>query len=88
MACLISILALFNSYPFYDVLFKRSLAKRIPLNRIRSFEIKPDEIGLETFVVLHLKSGRYKKIVFRTLEKQYEPFTELVSQFITQPQLA
>jgi hypothetical protein len=69
-------------------LIKRSFANRIPLNRIKSFEIKPDEIGLETFVILHLKSGRYKKIIFRTLKKQYEPFTELVSQHITQPQFA
>ncbi len=87
-AVIIAIMALFNGERFYDILFKRSLSKRIPLNRIKSFEIKPDQIGLETFVILHLKSGRYKKIVFRTLEKQYEPFTELVSQHITQPQFA
>jgi hypothetical protein len=72
----------------YDILIKRSFAKRISLNRIKSFEIKPDEIGLETFVILHLKLGRYKKIAFRTLEKQYEPFTALFSQHITQPQFA
>ena len=82
------IMALFHAEPLYDILFKRSLSNRIPLNRIKSFEIKPDEIGLETFVILHLKSGRYKKKFFRTLEKQYEPFTELLSQHIIQPQLA
>ncbi|HVE61180.1 MAG TPA: hypothetical protein VNA26_05145 [Chitinophagaceae bacterium] len=72
----------------YDILTKRSFAKRIAINRINSFEIKPDGIGLETFVILHLKSGRYKKIIFRTLEKQYEPFIQLVSQYITPTQLA
>jgi hypothetical protein len=82
------IMALFHAGPLYDILFKRSLSNRISLNRITSFQIKPDEVGLETFVILHLKSGRYKKINFRTLEKQYEPFTELVSQHIIQPQFA
>jgi len=81
-------MALCNGEKFYDILLKRSLAKRIPLDRIRSYEIKPDEIGLETSIILQLKSGRYKKVVLRTLEKQYESFTELVSQHIIQPQLA
>jgi len=72
----------------YDILIKRSFSNRIPLSRILSFEVKPDEVGLETFVILKLKSGRNRKINFRTLEKQYEPFTELVSQHIIQPQFA
>lgn len=87
-ACLFSIIALSFAYPLYDVVFRRSLSKRIPLQKIKSFEIKDGESQLEKAVILHLKSGRYKKILFRKLENQYEPFTELVSQHIVQTQLA
>lgn len=77
-----------NLKQLFELLFKRSFATRIPLSRITSYEIKQDEIGLETFVHLRLRSGRIRIIAFRTLEKQVEPFTELVSQHIAQPQLA
>lgn len=73
----------------YDALIKRSYASRIPLDRIRSVTIEEQEhIGLNVDVILHLKSGRYKKIVFRKLEGQYQPFIGLVSQHIAQPQPA
>lgn len=72
----------------YRLLFTKSFAGRIPLEKINSFEIKPDKTGLETHVILKLKSGRYRTIAFRTLEKQYEPFTELISQHIFQLQLS
>lgn len=72
----------------YDILFRRSFAGRIPLHRIKSFETKPDEFGLDTEIILHLKNGRYRSIPFRTLENQYQPFTELLSQSIAQPQFA
>lgn len=75
-------------FPLYDFLIKRSFAHRVPLNRIRSYEVKPDEHGLETNIILHLKNGRYRCIPFRTLEKQYEPFIESISQYIAQPQPA
>lgn len=88
MAFVISALAFFHLYPLYDLIFQRSLSKRIPLKRIQSFEMKEGESELETFVILHLKNGRYRKIAFRTLEKQYEPFTELISQYSAETQLA
>jgi len=84
MGFVVSFIAFFHFYPFYDLIFKRSLSKRIPLQRIESFEVKQGESLLETDVILHLKNGRYRKIVFRTLEKQYEPFTELLSQYTAQ----
>ncbi|HZH96879.1 MAG TPA: hypothetical protein VEY06_13390 [Flavisolibacter sp.] len=74
--------------PLYDILFKRSLSARIPLSRIASYELKDDGKGLETTLKLHLRSGRYKAILFRTLEKQYEPLVNLISQHSTQPQFA
>jgi hypothetical protein len=72
----------------YTMLFKRSYSNRIPLDRIVSFEVKPDTTGLETTVILKLKNGRCRPIKFRTLEKQYEGFIELITQHVTQSQFA
>lgn len=66
----------------YDILFRRSYASRIPLNRIENYTNTDDTIGLQTTVQLQLKNGRYKKILFRKLEHQAEPFIEAVSPFI------
>lgn len=74
--------------PLYDILFKRSLATRIPLRRIKSYELKENANGLESTLILYLRSGRYKPILFRSLEKQYEPLASLISQHIAQPQFA
>jgi hypothetical protein len=79
-AFVVSVLAVFNIMPLYDVLFRRCWLNRIPISRIKSFEIKDGESSLEKHIILHLHSGRYKKIAFRILEKQYEPFIELISQ--------
>ena len=72
----------------YNAIVRKSYSNYIPVNRIKSFELKPDEFGLETELRLHLRNGRYRSIVFRTLEKQFDPFTELVSCYIAQPQFA
>lgn len=81
------ILFLFYADRIYDVLIKRSIANRITLERIRFYEVKPDDL-LETEIILHLKNGRYRSVLFRTLEKQYEPFIEAISQHSIQPQPA
>ena len=83
-----AILAIGHGYPLYDVLFKRSLAKRIPLNRIINTEMQHSNSRLETYVILHLKSGRYKRIAFRTLEKQHQGFLETISPYLAAPQAA
>ena len=72
----------------FDIIIKRSIANRIPLQRIHTAEVKADDTGLEAHVLLYLRNGRYRLIPFRTLEQQYEPFTELISQYIAQPQLS
>lgn len=82
-----AIMFLFYTDRIYDLLVKRSIAVRIPLNRIESFDLK-QENSLETNVILYLKNGRYRSILFRTLEKQYEPFAETISLHIAQPQTA
>ncbi len=80
------ILFLFRIPILFDVLFKRSYASRIPLQKIKSVTIIDDNFGLLILATLHLTNGRYKKIAFRKLENQYEPFAEFISQFITQAQ--
>jgi hypothetical protein len=86
---LIIVLLFFDNFKLlYQLLFTRSFASRIPLKDIRSFELREDLTGLEIQVHLKLRSGRVRVIFFRTLEKQYEPFLVLVSQFTIQPQLA
>lgn len=72
----------------YEALVKKSFADYIPVKRIKSFEMKADEFGLETEVRLHLRNGRYRSIIFRTLEGQYQLFTEGLSQHLVQVQLA
>ena len=73
---------------WYDLLFRRSYSNRIPLSRIRSVSIENDQYGLNSFVQLHLDKGRYRKIPFRTMEKEYINFIEAITERITQPQLA
>jgi hypothetical protein len=84
----ILILNIFNIVPIFKFLFKKCLSNRIPLHRIISYEIKEDDNGLENEVILHLRSGRYKSIAFRKLEKEDERFLEIISQTIAQPQPA
>lgn len=81
------ILFLDNLKLLYKLVFVKSFACRIPLQNIISFETKPDNIGLETDVILKLRSGRYRTVKFRMLENQYQRFTELISEQISQFQL-
>ena len=73
---------------WYDILFRRSFANRIPLKNIRSATTENDHHGLNSFVHLQLSNGRTRKIAFRTMEKQYEAFITAISHQIIQPQLA
>jgi hypothetical protein len=83
-----SILLLLRMPDIYDILFRRSYAARIPLNRIASFSVHEDHFGYRTIVRLDLKNGRYRKIIFRKLEHQAESFTEKIAASIHHPQLA
>ena len=83
-----SVVVLLRMPSLYDVLFKRSYASRIPLNRIKDVTLVSDNHGLHTFVKLHLANGRYRMIRFRTMEKQYEPLIAAISLHSEQPQFA
>lgn len=63
-----------------EALFIRSWKNRILYSRIKSFKLTPDAWGLETTVVVHLKNGRQKKMVFRNREHQHEAFVELLTK--------
>ena len=69
-----------------EVLFVNTWKRKISLNDIKSYKINHDNYGLESEVILFLKSGRQKKITFRNLERQMEPFLETITEYITQPQ--
>jgi len=88
IAAVWGIMFLGYSNRFYEIIFKKSFANRIPLHRITSVEVKPDHLDLEVDVVLHLKNRRCRIIPFRKLEGQYESFIEEISTQIAQPQLA
>jgi hypothetical protein len=72
----------------YDCFIKRSYANRISLDQIQSVEIRENEFDLNMDVLIRLKNGRYRQIIFRKLENQYEPFAELITQHINQVQFA
>ena len=84
----LGLLSIMQLPTIYNIVIRKSYSSRIPLDRIISYEVKPDIKGLETIVYLKLKSGRYRQISFRNLEKQYEPFLEIISAHITQATLA
>ena len=73
---------------FIDLFFFTYLKNTIRYSRIKSYKVEKDDHGLETRVVLYLKSGRRKEIIFRTLERQHEIFLEHMTRFIVQPLVA
>ena len=83
-----SVMTLLRLPIFYEVFFKKSYVNRILFDKIKSFTVEDDYRGLQTIVKLYLKNGRYRKIYFRKLENQVEPFTELLSHHIVQTQFA
>ncbi len=85
---LFGLMLLFRLPDFYDVLIKRNYSNRIILSNIKSVKTENDTHGLNTTVVLQLKNGRYRKIIFRTMEKQHESFSEILFQHTTAFQLA
>jgi hypothetical protein len=81
-------LVLFRLPRIYDTFFKRSYATRIPLQQLLSFTTEDDQHGYQTVVKLHLKNGRYRKLVFRKLENEVQPFTDLLSEYLAFPKFA
>lgn len=63
----------------FQTLFIKTWKNIIPLKDVKAISTRPLQNGLETEVVLSLKSGRKKFYVFRNAEGQLEAFTEAVA---------
>lgn len=63
----------------FQTLFLKTWKTIIPLKDIKAITTQPLENGLETELVLRLRSGRKKAYVFRNAEGQLETFTEAVA---------
>ena len=61
-----------------DILFRRYWRNKINIEHIAKIKTAPSDEGLETHVVVTLKSKRYKLFKFRTLEKQHDLFIQKV----------
>jgi hypothetical protein len=85
---LVILLAIMILIYLAEFLFITSWKKKISMSDIRTYKLNKDASGLETDVILTLRSGRRKKITFRNLENQMDPFLEQVMKFITHPQYA
>jgi hypothetical protein len=83
-----TLMGFFWLFFFIDLFFFTYLKNTIYLNRIKSYKVETVDHGLETRIVLYLKSGRRKEIIFRTHEKQHEIFLEHLTRFIVQPLVA
>lgn len=62
----------------YDFVFRRYWKNNLDISNINKIRVSSSYEGLETNVVVTLKSKRYKQFKFRTLEKQYEDFIEAI----------
>lgn len=72
----------------HKTVFQQSFANRIPLRHIRFYRLQDDANGLETHLFLTLRSGRERKISFRTREKEYEALAERLSHYLADLKLA
>lgn len=73
-----SVLCLLSMVYSYELLFLESYSKRISMDRIQSYGLKPDRPGYITYVVLKLKSGKKRFIGFRTSELEHEAFAQFL----------
>jgi hypothetical protein len=62
----------------YDFLFRRYWKNQLEISSIHKVRMTLSDEGLDTNVVVTLKSKRYKLFKFRTLEKQYDSFVQTV----------
>ena len=68
------ILLLLYAGIIYDFIFRRYWKNKVAVSNIKKIKIVPSDNGLETDVVVTVKSNRYKLYRFRTLENQYDDF--------------
>ncbi len=59
-----------------DFLFRQYLKNKVDISKIEKIKTYKSDEGLETNIVLTMKSKRYKRYNFRTLENQYEQLVD------------
>ena len=72
------ILLLLYAGIIYDFIFRRYWKNKVAVSNIKKIKIVPSDNGLETDVVVTVKSNRYKLYRFRTLENQYDDFIDKI----------
>lgn len=70
-----------------DFLFRQYLKNNVDISKIGKVKTYNSDEGLETSVVLIMKSKRYKKYVFRTLENQHNQLIEKIQSLNSSVQI-
>lgn len=76
--CIYGLVLLFYSLIMLDFLFRQYLKSKVDISKIDKIKLYRSEEGLETNIVLTMKSKRYKHYKFRTLERQFETLVETI----------
>ncbi len=61
-----------------DFLFRQYLKNKVDISKVDKIKTYASEECLETNVILTMKSKRYKRYVFRTLENQYDTLVDKI----------
>ena len=69
--CIYGLILLLYIGIILDFLFRQYLKSKVDISKIEKIITYKTEDGLETNVILTMKSKRYKRYNFRTLENQY-----------------
>jgi len=70
-----------------DFFFRQYLKNKVDITKIDKLKTYSSDEGLETNVVLTMKSKRYKRYVFRTLENQYEQLVDKIQSLNSNVQI-
>jgi hypothetical protein len=70
-----------------DFLFRQYLKSKVDISRVDKIKTYASDEGLETNVILTMKSKRYKRYVFRTLENQYDQLVDKIKSLNSSVQI-
>lgn len=70
-----------------DFLFRQYLKSKVDISKIEKVKTYSSDEGLETNVILTMKSKRYKRYAFRTLEKQYDQLIDKIQSLNSSVQI-
>ncbi|TXI80851.1 MAG: hypothetical protein E6Q39_02115 [Crocinitomicaceae bacterium] len=70
-----------------DFLFRQYLKSKVDISKVDKIKTYTSDEGLETNVILTMKSKRYKRYVFRTLENQYDQLVDRIQSLNSSVQI-